>query len=66
MNHRNPPETPEGAAWELFMEIRRAEEKEGQARGRSNRTLRAEMLDLYHECLIAARGSRESGGAFLH
>ena len=31
------PETPEGAAWELFLEILRAEEKEGQNRSRSNR-----------------------------
>jgi hypothetical protein len=47
------------------MEIRRAEEKEGQVRGRSNRTTRAEMLDLYRERLMAARGDRESG-AFMH
>ena len=40
--HRAPSETPEGAAWELFMEIRRAEKEEGQPRGRSNRPLRAE------------------------
>jgi hypothetical protein len=64
--HRGPPETPEGAAWELFMEIRREEEKAGQPRGRSNRTLRAEMLDLYAECLIVAQGNRGSGAAFVH
>src|SRR5436853_7290224 len=35
----HPPETREGAAWELFMEIRRAEEKEGQNRSRGQPAL---------------------------
>ena len=50
-----PPETPEGPAWELFMEIRRAEEKERQPRGRGNRRPRDELLDLY-----PARGARRA------
>ena len=57
-SNRNPPETPEGVAWELFLEIRSVEEKAGR---RSNQPLRAEMLDLFHQCLIAARGGRELG-----
>jgi hypothetical protein len=40
------PGLPEAAAWELFMEIRRAEEKEGQSRRRDNRRSRDELLDL--------------------
>jgi hypothetical protein len=66
-NHRNPLETPEGAAWELFMEIRRAEEKDGPARG-SNLTERARLLDLFTECLMTARGDRSQAGmgAGLH
>ena len=66
MNHRNPPETPEGAAWELFLEIQRAEEKEAQGRRRSNRRARDELLDLYHECLMAARGDRIGNDATVH
>jgi len=64
---RNPPETPEGAAWELFMEIRRLEEKDEQGRG-SNEPLRARLLDLYAECLTAAQGNRhpDAAGAALH
>ena len=63
---RNPPETPEAAAWELFMEIRRLEEKDEPARG-SNEPLRARLLDLYAECLTAARGDRhrDTTGAAL-
>jgi hypothetical protein len=49
---RNPPETPEGAAWELFMEIRRLEEKDEQAGG-NNEPLRARLLDLYAQCLMS-------------
>ena len=59
---RNPPETPQGAAWELFLEIQRAEEKEAQGPGRGNRRTRDELLDLYAECLAAARGGRRQLG----
>ena len=62
---RNPPETPEGAAWELFMEIREAEEKE-DSRRRNKRPVRTEMLELYVECLMAARGERRDVGATVH
>ena len=67
-DHRNLPETPEGAAWELFLEIQRAEEKEGQSRGRGNRRTRDELLALYAECLTAARGDRRQldGDATVH
>jgi hypothetical protein len=61
-----PPETPEGAAWELFMEIRRLEEKDAQGRG-SNEPLRARLLDLYAECLAVTICRRGTGaGAALH
>ncbi len=40
------------------MEIRRAEEKERQPRGRGNRRPRDKLLDLYAECLLAAPGER--------
>jgi hypothetical protein len=52
-DNRNPPETPEAAAWELFQEIRRAEEA-GQ--DRSNTTPRARLLSLYAECLAVTSG----------
>ena len=66
-DHRNSPETPEGAAWELSLEIRRAEEKEGQPGSRGNRRKRDELLDLYAECLRATRGDRQLGGdALMH
>jgi hypothetical protein len=50
---RHPPDTPEGAAWELFKEILRAEEEAGHG---SNETPRTRMLNLYAECLKAANG----------
>jgi len=52
---RNPPETPEGPAWELFMEIRRLEEKDEQGRS-SNEPLGARLLNLYAECLAVTTG----------
>ena len=52
---RNPPETPEAVAFELMRLIHDAEEKDGR---RNNRTSRAELLDLYAICLVAARGDR--------
>ena len=64
---RNPPETPEAVALALFMEIRRLEENDEQARG-SNELVRARLLDLYAECLMAAHGNRhcDAEGAMLH
>jgi len=58
-------ETPEGAAWELFMEIREAEKKE-DSRLRNRPPVRTEMLELYVECLMAARGERRDFGATMH
>jgi hypothetical protein len=52
-DNRNPPETPEGAAWELFKEILRAENEAGHG---SNETPRTRLLNLYAECLKAANG----------
>jgi hypothetical protein len=49
------------------MEIRRAEEKEGQTRSRGNRRSRDELLDLYAECLAVTTSPRQFGdGATLH
>ena len=64
-NHRNPPETPEAAAWELFKEILRADETEQRGR---NTPARSRMLDLFSECLQAARGDRnpEVGTGLMH
>ena len=49
------PETPEGAAWALFLEIRREEEKAGANTG-NNQPVRTRLLALYAECLAVARG----------
>ena len=52
---RNPPETPEGAAWELFMEIRRADEEERNGTHLTS-PIRARLLNLYTECLATVSG----------
>ena len=63
--HRNPPETPEAAAGELFMGIRRAEEKEGQNRSRGNRRSRRAARGIRR--VSRASGRRQFGdGATLH
>ena len=54
-NNRHPPETPEGAAFELFKEILRAEEKASHNMG-DNLPPRARMLALYAECLQITSG----------
>jgi hypothetical protein len=65
MSARNRPRRRK-AAWELFMEIRRLEEKDAQGRG-SNEPLRARLLDLYAECLAVTICRRGTGaGAALH
>jgi hypothetical protein len=62
--NRYPADSREGVALELFMEIRRVEEKDEQERG-NNAPARARLLDLYAECLMAARGQRDHS-AVLH
>ena len=56
--NRNPPDSPEVVALELFQEIRRAEEKAGE--NGSNEPIRAQLLGLYAACFSAVRGERGS------
>jgi hypothetical protein len=63
--NNGPPETPEAAAFELLKLIREAEGKDSGRR--SNVPARTEILDLFVECLMAARGERgRADGATLH
>ena len=64
---RNPPETPEGPAWELFIKIRRLEEKDEQGRG-SNEPLGRVCSTFMPNALRlrpAAKDRRRCGGAAL-
>jgi hypothetical protein len=60
------PDAPEAVALALMRDIEAAEKREDQRR---NRPVRADLLDLYAECLSAVCGKRtvgESQSPVLH
>jgi hypothetical protein len=60
------PDSPEAVALALLREILDRENGENPERPeRRNRRAREEVLDLYAECLMAARGDRSRGARVL-
>jgi hypothetical protein len=59
------PDAPEAVALALFHDIEAAERQEDRRRNR-NRSTRADLLDLYAECLTAVVGQRKVAEHALH